>query len=689
MTRTVAAGQTFGLHGTLSAGHTLIADSGIPAYPDGALIAVHGTASNQGTIHLLAGPGYRNLDGATGATLRVTGLLTNAALIEAAGGTDAVGRRGAVSGAAVEIAHTGSITNTGTILLDGAGTRYGFHHDGATSGALLRDNGALTNDGNLSIRGSYVGGNDSSATVVVAGVLTNAGVIEVGSGMATYSRYYGLSDAQGGLFRVLTTGTVINNGVFEVGPSSVEERYIEPPGAATLQIGGQFTNLGTLDLLNGSARYSQGSQATITGTGTLLNQGLLSVSGGGSGGSEYNFSASTPATLTNDGVLINPGTIDVNSGGNTLIDNGVLTNDGTIDVQGCFLNYYDYDKFGLLNVAGTLTNAGTLQIGAGDNDGYRYGALGAILLDTGTIDNTGTITLEGQNPYDSSASSGATLSDVGVLTNAGQIILDSFGGFEGHFGAAALLEVAGTLTNDGTIAVGVYSDFVGYGGVGTMSVSGLLENAGTVNGYGVLINTGTIASGGSGVTTGVITTTTLENSGTIEVAPSGAFLIDSNIFGVSYHAGALDIDAHATLTLGGSVASVETVDFAGIHSTLALSKLTAFYGTIAGLAPQTTIDFLHTGVTSAHAAGTTLALGLAAGGTFDLALAAPLASYATLTLAGDGNGGTDLLVARSTNADHSVPASLNPAGHLQPAGGANTLAPPHHPGDTPFDAHIT
>jgi hypothetical protein len=148
-TKTITSGQTFAVHGTLGAAHTLVGDSGSPAYLAGAYIAVHTSALNLGTIDLLAGPSYRNLHGVTGGTLRITGTLTNGGVITADGGIDAFGHRGATGGSAVKIAHTGSLLNTGTILLGGAGAYY--NHDGRTTGANLRDNGILTNDGTLLI----------------------------------------------------------------------------------------------------------------------------------------------------------------------------------------------------------------------------------------------------------------------------------------------------------------------------------------------------------------------------------------------------------------------------------------------------------------------------------------------------------------------------------------------------------
>jgi hypothetical protein len=679
-TRTVASGQTFALHGTLGHAHTLVADSGSPSDLAGAYIAVHDSALNHGTIALLAGPASPNLDGATGATLRVTGTLTNTGRITAAGGIGGFGDTGAVGGASVQIADTGALLNTGAIWLAGA-TRYDNHH-GQTTGANLRDNGTLTNDGSLLISGSSIASTAAGATAAIGGLLTNAGRIEVESSYSAYG-------SRGGVLRVLPTGTLVNTGHIEVrsDPRILYARV----GVATLQIGGQLINDGVLGIYNSFSVRGLGAQTVINSTGTVVNAGLIQISAGFSYHGDYSFYA-TPATLTNQGVLTNLGTLDISGVG---IDSGVVTNAGTINLAGGSASQYESFFPGGLTVSGTLTNAGTMVAGGGTSSRYAsaYG-FGAVVSDTGTVDNPGLMTFGGASGSDSGAvrgatfavagvltnsgtvllgggaamrsysdALGATLSDTGVIDNSGTIILQGSAGYPagvttgatlqisfaltnaGTHATTATVEISGTLTNLGTIDC--YGPIATYGGVygagGVIAASGLLIDPGAITGTGTLGNTGILSSGAAGITTGLVDLK-LVNTGTVEIAANGSFAINGRVSGD----GQISIATGGVLTLAAGAGAAQTVDFAGTQSALAAPM--AFYATIEGLRPGTTIDFLQTGLSAAVASGTTLDLTLAAGGTLDFKLAAPLAAGDMLVLQSDQHGGTDLTLSQSSDA---------------------------------------
>jgi hypothetical protein len=663
---TVAPGHSFALRGTLAAGQTLTADSGAPGYPAGGLITDHTNAVNQGTIDLLAGPGYRHLSGATAGTLRVTGTLANTALITADGGSNAHGHYGSVTGAAVEIAHTGTVLNTGTIAIDGAlHPFYGYHGPAtlAATGALLRDNGTLTNTGALLISGSSIRGHDSGGTAVIAGLLNNSGLVQVSAAPGYDNRHTGRYVGRGGIVRVDQTGTIVNAGTIKLGPQfsyGLGSDGILPPGAATLQVAGQMMNGGVLDIytgggqFGGSYHYDQGSIGVVTDTGTLSNTGTIVIFSGYDRVSEYSDLVSTPSTLTNNGVLTNTGLIKIAASGDMLLDNGSLGNSGTFEITGGLDSYYLHGSGGIVDVAGTATNSGMIQVQAGSDDGPPYISPGGTLSVQGALTNTGTITVQS-----SPGSYGGSLTVAGVLTNEGKILLEG-----GSASAGATARIGGTLTNLGTLACNAAAPYPG-STAATIALSGLLIDPGAITGAGTIANTGTLTSGAPGVTTGAADPT-IVNAGTIEVAASGAFSLSGPISG----AGQISIETGGRLTLGASAAAGQLVDFAGTTTTLALADPAGFYATIEGLRPQTTIDFLTTAITSAHATGTTLALGLAAGGTLDVTLAAPLAAYATLSLTSDLHGGTDLTVTvppppapTTTPALHAAPPQLAPPAH--------------------------
>jgi hypothetical protein len=145
----------------------------------------------------------------------------------------------------------------------------------------------------------------------------------------------------------------------------------------------------------------------------------------------------------------------------------------------------------------------------------------------------------------------------------------------------------------------------------------------------------------------VISVAAFMNDGTVTVAPSGAFLVDSAVTAHAGKSGVLDISGNATLTLGDAIAASQTVGFLGAAASLSLGNALGFAGTLDGLAPRDSIDFLGLAVKSASTSGTTLDIGLAGGTTLDLALGAPLTGV-SFTLTHDGSGVSYDLTGRTT-----------------------------------------
>jgi hypothetical protein len=173
----------------------------------------------------------------------------------------------------------------------------------------------------------------------------------------------------------------------------------------------------------------------------------------------------------------------------------------------------------------------------------------------------------------------------------------------------------------------------------TLALSGVLVNQGYIALQG---GWSYISAGAHHVTTGAIFATFI-NDGTVVVAPSGTFVVDSSsaISADPGDAGVFDISAQSTPTLADAVASSQTIAFLGSPASLLLGHAMVFSGMLDGLAPRDSIDFLHLEVTSASTSGTTLDIGLAGGSVLDLAMGAPLTGV-SFGLAGDGNSGTIL-----------------------------------------------
>jgi hypothetical protein len=269
-----------------------------------------------------------------------------------------------------------------------------------------------------------------------------------------------------------------------------------------------------------------------------------------------------------------------------------------------------------LSVIGTLSNSGTVTIGAGSTLNKFPDGVGAVLSDAGVLTNTGTIAL-----LSGAGGSGGSLVDSESLINSGVVTIASG---TGNVAAVFSIAAGGTLTNNGTF-----------------SGAGVLDNHGEI-----------LAEAGSDIETAVLT-----NDGTIQFAASSMSFIDSAI-AADAHTGVLNLAVATTLTLNGSVSSNQTVDFTGSNADLALGDANAFAGILQGLGSASTLDFLKMDVTSATVSGTTLIIQPATGPALHLTLAAPLPTGTTLQLTSDNNGGTDLLVSQPRSAIGTATAPL-------------------------------
>ena len=389
-------------------------------------------------------------------------------------------------------------------------------------------------------------------------------------------------------------------------------------------------------------------------------------------------------------MLNNAGELDTKGGdqisffgqasGSLLQDAGTLVNTGLLTVEDGFDDYrvqYTGAASATLAIAGVLVNDGQLA-GLAVADGYGQGALIAI-ADSGTLTNGGTILLAANtgHAYEPYAVAGATLTDSGHLGNAGTVLIGGAG-----FGSAGLVDVTttGVLHNGGAItaSAGTGNFYVGgspvpsYGGsiadAGEMTNSGTIALAGGTNtaaaqmmilsggtlidgglidGLGALQNDGLIIGGGAG--SGMLETATFINNATVQVSADGAFQIGSAISADSGQAGQLLIGAGGTLFLLGVVAQSETATFTGAAATLALGNAHSFAGVLAGVQSDTTIDLLNQAASSAAASGTTLTIDLRNGSMLSLTLAAPLAAGLTPEVGKDGNGGSDIFFASTTD----------------------------------------
>ena len=265
--------------------------------------------------------------------------------------------------------------------------------------------------------------------------------------------------------------------------------------------GGTLTNMSEIDINNGGGALTLSGTAILTNTGGIINNAF----GNGT------FTIGLTATVQNgtlEGVVTNNGTI-TSTGANSVtfstahVDGGLLagtltttptlnvfgattavTNTGTLSAgAGGVVNWMGGTNSGtlsagsgLLNVSGTVTNAG------GTINGGIGGATVTATVNGGTI--TGPITGTG-GTFNNVLFTGASLTN-GTITGASNT-------------ATGTNTFAGSITNSGTLAInsGVSTVTGTIGGSGTVDVSG-----GTLNiASGGVIDAGGILNETAGVVT--------------------------------------------------------------------------------------------------------------------------------------------------------------------------------------------
>jgi hypothetical protein len=343
------------------------------------------TVVNQGRITAAGTTG-------DGVELIAGGFVSNSGLIEGGGFGVSVG--GGV----------GTVSNFGTV--EGTGT--------AAVGVFLEACGSVTN-GSSGATAALIEGGESGVWILAgAGTVANFGTIE-GSGTA-------LGDY----------GVLVGSGGVTNGSAGSTAALIEGATGIILGAAGTVTNYGTVEgtstigwgvvLHNGGSVTNLG---TIEGTGIAGFTGILLVAAG----NVTNLGTIEGGVKFFDGGASLGGTYSVTNGASNstaaLIDGG----DGGI-------------RFA--NVAGTVTNFGTVVSTGVSADAIYFGYAGGSVTNLGTVESTG------------AASNGVHLTAGGTVTN-------------GSSGSTAAL-----------ISGGNYG--IALGGIGATGSAGLVTNFGTVSG---------------------------------------------------------------------------------------------------------------------------------------------------------------------------------------------------------------
>ena len=210
-------------------------------------------------------------------------------------------------------------------------------------------------------------------------------------------------------------------------------------GAVTVSQAGA-ASAANVSLLSGNTlNIAAANTLTVGGATTLAAGAVLGVGNGGSGG----------ATLTSGGSLTNAGTMQIGSQYNSTASTVTVT--GTYTGTGGTLQLYGGNASGsnaLLNIsgaaAGTLTGTYQIQSGTG-SAAVEWGSGGITSIGDG-VSNTGYLSLVGSTAYTEigATNSDSALKTLATIASNGQLYLDN--------GASMTTIVA--LTNNGLLGVG-------------------------------------------------------------------------------------------------------------------------------------------------------------------------------------------------------------------------------------------
>lgn len=398
---------------------------------------------------------------------------------------------------------TGTLTNNGTVTLNGAGGNFGdLRFAGATTLAgtgtvnlvgvnarVFTNNGngerltigagqTVQGIGNLGIGRTTFTNSGNVFASVNGGTLT----VQPGGSTADFTNNatgtIGASNGGTLAFSNANGGTLTNNGNFTVADGST---FTVPAGAltnlnGTTLTGGSYylsassaTSPATLSLGGGSIVTSHAA-ISLYGPGTVFNEintlatnasdGSLSLAGG------RNFT--TAGALTNAGSL--------GASGSTLTVSGSLNNSGLVVASGN----------GMVAVQGTLANSGVLAPGYPGSAGTITATGTLTQTATGSLVGAGTVTaptlsLAGSlRPGDYANTSGGFGSYVGMLTLSGQVGLSGNTSLVfdlASTNASDKINVSGVLTLAGTLNVNAMAGF-GAGRYDLIDYTGTLTNNG-------------------------------------------------------------------------------------------------------------------------------------------------------------------------------------------------------------------
>ena len=419
------------------------------------------------------------------------------------------------------------------------------------AGAMLTDTGTLTNAGTLLDDG----------TLTDSGMLTN-------------------------------TGTLLDNGALNGGGTLVNDGSISVVTKGGLSLsGGALTNTthGTISSYNGIAVTGGGpvvNAGLITGSasqgyGVYLQGGPLTNQQGGTIEAVYNAVVSLGGTVTNDGLIDGTGEFAF----------GVQAEDGGLIINAAHatITAPNFVAIGVYTAAGTVSNAGIIS-----------GSGGIYLFEGGTVTNLSGGAITGAKVGVQAYSASSTVINAGTIsaTDAGRHAVSLAAGNTNRVVIDPGAVFTGTV--DGGNAIGAASistlELASGASIGTLTGLGsqyVYFSAITIDSAAAWTLTGgnTLAAGTTFTNAGTLTlsSATLSDAGVL--VNNGGIVLDPStmVVGDLIGSGAVTIDAGTTLEVLGSIASSQTVVFAGSGGYLDLVSPGSVAGSVTGFGPGETI----------------------------------------------------------------------------------------------------
>ncbi len=606
-------------------------------------------ATNGGTLQL-----YGSTINNAGGTIQAVGADThsNASVVllndnvSITGGTlttSGVGVIDVVSGATANIT---TLTNSGTLNVLNNGQLY--------------TNGTITNNGTITLAAA---GNSTYLYAPTNTTLTGTGSVVMTS---TNGNYNGIVEAAGGAtltndetisgWGTIQDGTFINNATINSNQNG---------GNILMQSFAAATNTGTMEATNGGTLTLSGS--TWTNAGATITAAT---------GSAVNLTAS---------VAVNGGTLSTSGTGQIYVQSGnqaniaTLTNSGTLNVQ----------NNGELNIAGTITNNGTITLDGAGNSTYLYAPTGGTLTGTGSVvltstngNYTGIVDIAGgQTLTNGETIEGAGTIENGIFANTGTVNANVAG-------ANLLMTGLTTPTNSKTLEASNTGQLILSGSAWTQTATGTVT---AQNGSAVQLTNGASITGGTLTTagTGQIYALGGQTVYLSNLTNSGTFNIDNNaqteLTGTITNNGSFNVlgNGNATyLLINGAVTLKGTgvINLGGTSYTNSIygegtTPILVSYNTIegAGNLGSGNMGFTNNGTVDANIAGQAIAINVNSSGFTNY-------NGTTTTLTGGSyiaNGGNITFAAGNTTGITTLSASVteeNGGQLLNTTNGTNALA---------------